>query len=91
VIRIGVRELRQHASRYLQRVKSGETIEVAERGQLVALLTPPTAAAASRERLIAAGQLRPAQAAFTAPRRRKLPGRASRASKALQDLRNERR
>ena len=34
--RIGVRQLRQHASRYLDRVKAGETVEVTERGRLVA-------------------------------------------------------
>jgi prevent-host-death family protein len=35
--RIGVRELRQNASRYLALVKAGETVEVTERGVLVAL------------------------------------------------------
>jgi prevent-host-death family protein len=38
--RIGVRELRQHASRYLARVAKGETIEVSDRGRLVARLVP---------------------------------------------------
>lgn len=38
--RIGVRELRQHASRYLARVATGETIEVTDRGRIVALLVP---------------------------------------------------
>ncbi|HVB26621.1 MAG TPA: type II toxin-antitoxin system prevent-host-death family antitoxin [Mycobacteriales bacterium] len=38
--RIGVRELRQHASRYLARVASGETVEVTDRGRPVALLVP---------------------------------------------------
>lgn len=38
--RIGVRELRQHASRYLLRVRHGETLEVTDRGQLVARLVP---------------------------------------------------
>lgn len=37
---IGVRELRQHASRYLARVALGETIEVTDRGRPVALLVP---------------------------------------------------
>lgn len=37
---IGVRELRQHASRYLARVAGGETIEVTDRGRPVALLVP---------------------------------------------------
>ncbi len=35
-----MRELRQHASRYLARVASGETIEVTDRGRPVALLVP---------------------------------------------------
>ena len=38
--RIGVRELRQHASRYLARVASGETLEVTDRGRAVAHLVP---------------------------------------------------
>ena len=38
--RIGVRELRQHASRYLARVGNGETIEVTDRGRPVARLVP---------------------------------------------------
>ena len=37
---IGVRELRQHASRYLQRVAAGESIEVTDRGRPVARLVP---------------------------------------------------
>jgi prevent-host-death family protein len=38
--RIGVRELRQHASRYLARVTLGESIEVTDRGRPVARLVP---------------------------------------------------
>jgi prevent-host-death family protein len=37
---IGVRELRQHASRYLARVVRGETLEVTDRGRPVAMLVP---------------------------------------------------
>ena len=37
---IGVRELRQHASRYLERVRRGETLEVTDRGRPVARLVP---------------------------------------------------
>src|SRR5207247_1093408 len=40
--RIGVRELRQHASRYLERVAKGETLEVTDRGRPVARLVPIT-------------------------------------------------
>ena len=45
-------EFRQHASRYLDLVKAGETVEVTERGQPVALLTPPSPPSTARERLI---------------------------------------
>jgi prevent-host-death family protein len=38
--RIGVRELRQHASRYLALVARGEPIEVTDRGRPVAMLVP---------------------------------------------------
>jgi prevent-host-death family protein len=38
--RIGVRELRQHASTYLGRVEKGETLEITDRGRPVALLVP---------------------------------------------------
>lgn len=38
---IGVRELRQNASEWLRRVEAGETIEIKNRGRVVALLKPP--------------------------------------------------
>nr|MDQ3384358.1 type II toxin-antitoxin system prevent-host-death family antitoxin [Actinomycetota bacterium] len=37
---VGVRELRQNLSRYLERVKAGEAFIVTERGSEVARLTP---------------------------------------------------
>lgn len=37
---IGIRELRQEASRYLREVQRGETIEVTDRGRPVARLVP---------------------------------------------------
>lgn len=64
-----MRELRQHASRYLERVKMGETVEVTERGQLVALLVPPGPARDARDRLIAEGRLVPSSGVFRLPRR----------------------
>ncbi|MHB1533864.1 MAG: type II toxin-antitoxin system Phd/YefM family antitoxin [Acidimicrobiales bacterium] len=88
--RIGVRELRQHASRYLDRVKAGETVEVTERGRLVALLVPPDPATNARERLISAGRLIPAARALRLPRR--VPARASTpdTGAVLDDLRADR-
>jgi prevent-host-death family protein len=90
VIRIGVRELRQHASRYLDHVKAGETVEVSDRGHLVALLVPPSPALASRDRLVAAGQLTPARAPFVLPRRRAATTVEPSASELLDELRRER-
>jgi prevent-host-death family protein len=58
--RIGVRELRQHASRWLARVAAGETIEITDRGRLVAVLSPP-GDLSMYERLLAAGRIIPAQ------------------------------
>jgi len=55
--RIGVRELRQNASRYLALVKAGETVEVTERGVLVAVLAPPGGPRSTRDLLIATGRL----------------------------------
>ena len=55
---IGVRELRQHASRWLARVAAGESFEVTDRGQPVAWLVPT--GKTTRERLIATGRLIPA-------------------------------
>ncbi len=46
--RIGVRELRQNASKYLDRVKRGESIEVTERGVPIAILGPLPVVATSR-------------------------------------------
>ncbi|MGA8015205.1 MAG: type II toxin-antitoxin system prevent-host-death family antitoxin [Candidatus Dormiibacterota bacterium] len=90
MIRIGVRELRQHASRYLERVRSGETVEVTDRGTLVALLVPPGPSEVLRDHLLTSGRLIPAQAPFTLPRRHALPGGTPSASEVLSELRTER-
>lgn len=54
-----MRELRQNASRYLAQVKAGETIEVTERGVLVARIVPLQPSESARDRLVAAGRLIP--------------------------------
>ncbi len=50
---VGVRELRQNLSRYLERVKAGEAFVVTERGSEVARLTPSGARQSALARLIA--------------------------------------
>lgn len=54
--RVGVRELRQNLSVYLERVKSGEVLEVTERNHPVAILAPLPGVSSPLERLIAAGR-----------------------------------
>jgi prevent-host-death family protein len=59
--RVGVRELRQHLSRYLRRINSGERFEVTERGRPVAILAPLPGHVSAVERLAAANRLVPAR------------------------------
>ncbi len=87
---IGVRELRQHASRYLARVEAGEELAVTNKGRLVARLVPVRAAERSRAALIESGALIPA------PRPQNLldiaarPGNAARTlSDVLREMRDE--
>ena len=91
MIRIGIRELRQNASRYLARVKAGETIEITERGKLIALVSPPSPPMTARERLIAEGKLIPAKLPWEPlpPPILPLPGHPT-LSEALEEQREER-
>jgi len=59
--RVGVRELRQNLSVYLDRVKAGETLEVTEHGRPVAQLGPrPSSALSVIDQMIADGRITPA-------------------------------
>ncbi|CAN5836572.1 type II toxin-antitoxin system Phd/YefM family antitoxin [soil metagenome] len=57
--RIGVRELRQHASRHLARVARGEMLEITDRGRPVARLVPVTTDAWAD--MITSGKVTPAE------------------------------
>jgi prevent-host-death family protein len=59
--RVGIRDLRQNLSIYVDRVKDGETLEVTEHGQPVAQLRPIPPPSSSLERLIAEGKATPAK------------------------------
>ncbi len=88
---IGVRELRQHASRYLARVEAGEELLVTNNGRLVARLVPVREAERSREALIESGVLIPASRPrnlldVTATPRR---GRQRNLSEVLNEMRDE--
>jgi len=59
--RIGIRELRQHASVYVDLAEKGYTVDITNRGRLVARLIPVSESGSPLERLIAAGILEPAE------------------------------
>ena len=54
--RVGVREIRQNLSVYLDRVKAGEAMEITERGTPVAMLVPVPERATVVRRLVAEGR-----------------------------------
>lgn len=85
--------MRQNLSVYLDRVKAGETLEVTERGQPVARLSPrPADTLSTLERLIVEGRARAATADLSAlgppPR---LPNGAPSLSEVLLRQRDEER
>ena len=59
---IGIRELRQHASKWINKVRAGAVIQITDRGRPVARLVPITSADPDRDALAAAGFLSPAPA-----------------------------
>jgi prevent-host-death family protein len=56
---VGVRELRQNLSIYLDRVKKGEALTVTEHGAAVAILRPLPSAPTVLARLVAEGRATP--------------------------------
>jgi prevent-host-death family protein len=86
---VGVRELRQNLSVYLRRVAAGEKLRVTERGRTVAALVPLREDESPLDRLVKQGRLIPPQGDLIElglPRGRP----STRASKALDELRQER-
>jgi prevent-host-death family protein len=87
--RVGVRELRQNLSVYLDRVKDGETLVVTEHGHPVAHLIPnPPPSQSIVDRLIAEGRITPAKGnRRNLPPPPRIPGRPL--SEILQEMRDE--
>ncbi len=89
--RIGIRELQQHASRWVRRAARGDSLEVTDRGRPVALLIP-WPREEGIDALVAAGRATPGPghlADIGAPRSR--PASAPSASEALRSLRERER
>lgn len=56
---VPIRELQQHASAVIRRVREGESVGVTDRGTLVAVMVPPTSVGGAGA-LVASGRVRPA-------------------------------
>jgi prevent-host-death family protein len=89
---VGLRDLRHHTSEVLTRVRHGETIDVTDRGRLIARIVPvgdrkPTPVLA---RLVASGRATLAQRPGYRPRMRPGDG-TDRLSDALAAMRDEER
>ena len=92
MVSIGIRELRQHASRYLRRVRAGERIAVTDRGTPVAWLVPVDEPAGIVERLAAAGDYRRAAGSLLdLPVPAAKPAHAPSLAEAVRGLRDEER
>jgi prevent-host-death family protein len=90
--RIGIRELRQHASVYVDLVERGHTVDITNRGRLVAQMIPVKASDSPLERWIAAGVIEradePGSALEIDPYPALPPGRPT-ASEVLGQIRDE--
>ena len=88
---VGVRELRQNLSVYLDRVKKGEALTVTEHGVAVAVLRPLPRTSDVLDRLVAEGLARPATRSIRDIPRPVLEGKLDRPlSEILDELREER-
>ncbi len=90
VQRIGIRELRQNASRYLAAVQRGESVEVTDRGELVGVISPVVASDKFRDLLIRTGQLVTASRPFSIPQPIDVNETTTSTDDALESLREER-
>ncbi len=90
--KIGVRELRQHASRWLRRVADGECYEITVRGVPVARLGPPAPDGGVLERLASEGLADPPSEDLSAALDRLgLPIEGNQVSERLAELRRDER
>lgn len=86
---VGVAELRQNLSRYLQRVATGERLLVTDHNRPVAELGPPPATGMAMDRLVAEGRVaRPPRRGLPEPLQ--LEGDPYALSQALDQIRGER-
>ncbi len=85
-VEVGIRELKNHLSRYLNRVQDGEDVIVTDRGRPVARLSAVDHTSDRLAALVAAGAVRPPQV-----RTRRRPSKRVRATQPVSDLVTEQR
>ena len=85
-VEVGVRDLKNNLSRYLERVRSGDEVIVTDRGKPVARMTPLDPATDRLAELIAAGVVRPPKTSV-----RSRPARRIRSKGSVSDLVAEQR
>ena len=78
---VGVRELKNHLSRYLERVRAGDEVIVTDRGRPIARLTPLDDSANTLARLVELGVVQPPSS-----RERSRPARGVRAKGSVSEL-----
>ena len=89
---VGVRELRQNLSVYLDLIKQGRALSVTEHGHVVAVLRPVPANASRIDILIAQGLVTPATRSIRdLPPPRKAPPGSRPMSEILEEMRDEER
>jgi prevent-host-death family protein len=86
---IGIRELRQHASIYVDLAEKGYTVDITNRGRLVAQLIPARSPESVLERWIAAGLIEPAEEAGGVTDLEPYPSTGRSASETLRKAREE--
>lgn len=56
-LRVGTRELKTHLSKYLRRVKAGETVIVTERGRVIGQIAPVSQSLEERMKTLVSARL----------------------------------
>lgn len=91
MVSIGIRELRQHASRYVAMARNGHRVAVTDRGTLAAYLVPVTQPAPVLDQLAAAGEYRPPTGDLLDVQPLPLPEHGPTPSEVLAAMRDEER